>query len=67
VHLLIEVAQSDVRDSNEICRLALAQIGILHSDERPTKVSWELNPLELNMWRDVLERALGSLISTMSM
>jgi hypothetical protein len=30
---LIEVAQSDVRDSNEICRLALAQIGILYSNE----------------------------------
>ena len=29
---IIEVAESGVRDSNEICRFALTQIGIPHSD-----------------------------------
>jgi hypothetical protein len=62
---ITEVAQSGVRDSIEICRLALAQIEIFHSNE--TKVPLELNPIGTQYVAVSPERALGSPISKMSM
>jgi hypothetical protein len=45
---IIEVADPACGISNKLRRLPLAQIGTPRRNERPTKVSLELNPLELN-------------------